>query len=335
MISCSEFGSYFPKCLTTFLFLYTATITVLNVTVFRGIGLVLLSILLSLSFFTYFKVFKTGPGSPLDFPKLHISDLQAADQGVELPPKFLTESSVTLKRNGRYRFCRECMVWKPDRCHHCSACNRCILKMDHHCPWFAACVGFRNQRYFIQFLLYSLAYSALIFLWAGTDLLLWFKRESYKDETINLSLLVVWIFSVVVVISMSFFTGYSVYMVTANKTTIEMYESSEQKSRLSLFDEMHGTNTSANANLFDLGSASTNWRGIMGQSMREWFLPIELDVQARNRYSLDEHGLYFKVNSDMQQQVQESMNLQEQLMRRLTPRSSYDDDRLRPIDFAV
>ncbi|CEP64747.1 palmitoyltransferase PFA3 LALA0_S13e02102g [Lachancea lanzarotensis] len=335
MISCSELGTYFPKCLTTFLFICTATITVLNVTVFRGPGIVILGIMLSASLFTYFKVFKTGPGSPLDFSALHISDLTAADQGLELPPKFLTERSVTLKRNGRYRFCRICKVWKPDRCHHCSACNRCILKMDHHCPWFAACVGFRNQRYFIQFLLYSLAYSALIFFWAGIDILLWFRHETYKEETINLSLLVAWIFSVVVLISMSFFSGYSLYMITANKTTIEMYESSEQQSRLSLFDEMHGTNTSANTNLFDLGSASANWQEVMGCSLREWFLPIEMDVQTRNRYSLDEHGLYFNVNSDMQHQVQESMNLQEQLMRRLTPRPSYDGDRLRPIDAAV
>jgi palmitoyltransferase len=26
-----------------------------------------------------------------------------------------------------------CHVFKPDRCHHCSICNRCVLNMDHHC----------------------------------------------------------------------------------------------------------------------------------------------------------------------------------------------------------
>lgn len=29
--------------------------------------------------------------------------------------------------------CRRCHGNKPDRCHHCSACNLCCLKMDHHC----------------------------------------------------------------------------------------------------------------------------------------------------------------------------------------------------------
>jgi hypothetical protein len=36
---------------------------------------------------------------------------------------------------------------------HRTAC-RCILKMDHHCPWFNACVGHFNHRYFYLFMLY-------------------------------------------------------------------------------------------------------------------------------------------------------------------------------------
>ncbi|CAE7754319.1 PAT14 [Symbiodinium sp. CCMP2456] len=30
----------------------------------------------------------------------------------------------------RRRYCKMCNVWKPDRTHHCSICNRCILNMD-------------------------------------------------------------------------------------------------------------------------------------------------------------------------------------------------------------
>lgn len=33
----------------------------------------------------------------------------------------------------KFRFCRKCQTFKPPRTHHCSACNRCIMKMDHHC----------------------------------------------------------------------------------------------------------------------------------------------------------------------------------------------------------
>ena len=35
--------------------------------------------------------------------------------------------------NKRRRYCLMCHVFKPERCHHCSACNRCVLHMDHHC----------------------------------------------------------------------------------------------------------------------------------------------------------------------------------------------------------
>ena len=46
----------------------------------------------------------------------------------------------TISRSGGVRWCRECRVVKPDRCHHCSSCQRCVLKMDHHCPWLGWCI---------------------------------------------------------------------------------------------------------------------------------------------------------------------------------------------------
>jgi hypothetical protein len=30
--------------------------------------------------------------------------------------------------------CHGCMIYKPDRVHHCQVCGQCVLRMDHHCP---------------------------------------------------------------------------------------------------------------------------------------------------------------------------------------------------------
>ncbi|CAM9470893.1 unnamed protein product [Phaeothamnion confervicola] len=52
------------------------------------------------------------------------------------------------------------MAFKPPRAHHCSICRRCIVKMDHHCPWVNNCVGLKNHKLFILFIGYTCALCA-------------------------------------------------------------------------------------------------------------------------------------------------------------------------------
>ncbi|KAK6367974.1 uncharacterized protein PV06_09299 [Exophiala oligosperma] len=53
--------------------------------------------------------------------------------------------------DGRPPFCSTCYNYKPDRAHHCSELGRCVLKMDHFCPWVGGIVSETSFKFFIQF----------------------------------------------------------------------------------------------------------------------------------------------------------------------------------------
>lgn len=88
--------------------------------------------------------------------------------------------------SGGIRYCEKCNLIKPDRCHHCSICGICVLKMDHHCPWINNCVSFSNYKFFVLFLGYTFA--LCVFVAATTFpyfLKFWIPVENQKNNIIN------------------------------------------------------------------------------------------------------------------------------------------------------
>ncbi|XP_039765206.1 probable palmitoyltransferase ZDHHC24 [Pararge aegeria] len=57
-------------------------------------------------------------------------------------------------RKEDWTMCAVCECLRPPRAWHCNICDICILKRDHHCTFFACCVGYYNHRYFMYFTLY-------------------------------------------------------------------------------------------------------------------------------------------------------------------------------------
>lgn len=49
-------------------------------------------------------------------------------------------------------FCSACLVRRPVRSKHCSVCDKCVARLDHHCPWVGNCIGAKNHKFFIGFL---------------------------------------------------------------------------------------------------------------------------------------------------------------------------------------
>lgn len=125
------------------------------------------------------------------------------------------------------RMCGICNAPKPPRTHHCSTCQRCFLKMDHHCVWLDNCVGYGNYKFFYCLLFWATFMCGFIF---GATLEVLIQQLVYDElEGVSVVWLIMTILSFALGLSTLMLLGYHTYLISRGMTTIEHMEITEER----------------------------------------------------------------------------------------------------------
>lgn len=188
---------------------------------------------------------------------------------------------LTRNSHGQISICVRCEIVRPDRCHHCRTCDRCILKRDHHCAWFNTCIGFSNQKYYILFLVYLQTYlmsMLLTFAWSILKISDFIVEKTPTQTTTHTNYALAWlhyfhfrltVFSTIgLVVFIQLLILNNIYLAFNNLTHFELvYPPRLDWSRFAYF-------TISRQSLFDLGSGFENLKQIFGSQIRLAFLPV-------------------------------------------------------------
>ena len=142
--------------------------------------------------------------------------------------------------------CPKCGLPKPERTHHCSTCNLCYFRFDHHCTIIGNCVALNNMKAFMLFLFYS---CALLFL---SSISLIVSSIILKNIDISFSIMIA-IFCCILGVACICFGSQYVPMICRNITTLEQIGGIDPVT-------------------YDRGKRE-NVRQIFGKNWIFWFLP--------------------------------------------------------------
>ncbi|XP_062525410.1 palmitoyltransferase ZDHHC2 isoform X9 [Bombyx mori] len=199
---------------------------------------------------------------------------------------------VTRTMSGSIRYCNRCVLVKPDRAHHCSICARCVLKMDHHCPWVNNCVCFHNYKFFMLFLGYALLYCLFVMATCLPYFIrLWKGDFGTATSSGRYHIIFAFFVSLMFAISLGSLFGYHCYLVVNNRTTLDMLINNRRLNthggsfiRIMLKNLVHEAfrapmfRGGADKNGFSIG-AFKNFKEVFGNSPNLWLVPVFTSVE--------------------------------------------------------
>lgn len=185
----------------------------------------------ALFIFVMATLFRTSFSDPGVIPRASPDEAADIEKQIEVPnttspgtyrPPPRTKEVIIKGQVVKLKYCFTCKIFRPPRASHCSFCDNCVERFDHHCPWVGNCVGRRNYRYFYLFILSLSILCIYIFACVLTHLILRSKDDNFlhamRDSPASVIVAIVGFFSVWSIIGL---TGFHSYLVGSEQTTNE------------------------------------------------------------------------------------------------------------------